>query len=111
MVSVLRLHSMDQNREIVERTLKNPTEILRHIPELERTQAIYQGVADSRPISLYLSILVSAWGHSVPLICQQGFDQLKLLINDYRHATVIRCLQLITPLFLECPESLSGCNK
>lgn len=111
MVTVLRLHCMDQSREFRIGIMRNPSDAFKLIHELESLQSIYQGVADARPIALYLSILCSQWGHSVPQFCHKGLDQLQLLLNDYRHSTVTRCLQLITPLFLECPESLSKCDK
>lgn len=111
MISVLRLHCLDQNRETVLQTLRNPNESFKLIPELERIQPIFESVSDSRPAALYLSILCTMWGHSVPQICHKGFIQMQLLLSDYRHSIVIRCLHLIAPLFLECPESLSQCEK
>lgn len=106
-IATLRLHLIDQHRNYVQKILQNPVKYLNQIPELEKFQIIFQGVTELRPISIYTSILISLWGHSIPLICQKGFAQLKLLLNDYRHAVVIRCLYLIIPLFLECPEVLS----
>ncbi|XP_055848760.1 ectopic P granules protein 5 homolog isoform X2 [Episyrphus balteatus] len=111
MVSVLRLHLMDQSVDSIRNTLQNPTEPLMFIPDLEKIEVIYQGVTENRPLSMYVAILVSLWGHSVPLICQKGFEQMKLLITDYRHATVIRCMELITPLFMETPETLAKCES
>ncbi|XP_065083326.1 ectopic P granules protein 5 homolog isoform X2 [Ochlerotatus camptorhynchus] len=110
MVSLLRLHCMDQSSEIVNGMIKNPALILRHVLELERAQQIYQGVTENRPLAVYLAILISTWGHSVPQICHKGFEQIRLLLNDHRYTVVVRCLQLITPLFLECPDSLSRCE-
>lgn len=111
MVTVLRLHCLDQTRDHRIRIMQSPADAMRSIPELERLQSVHQGVADSRPIALYLSMLCTAWGHSVPQICHKGCQQMQLLISDYRHSIVIRCLQLIAPLFLDCPESLSKCDK
>lgn len=111
MIALLRLHCMDQSTESIIQTLHNPSDIMKHIPELQQIQAIHQGVSDSRPIALYLSLLCSVWGHSVPQICHKGFMQMQSLLSDYRHSTVIRCIQLVVPLFLECPESLSNCDK
>lgn len=109
MVSVLRLHSFDQNTEFVRRTIRNPADALRYVNELERLPSIAQGVTENRPIAVYISILTTMWGHSVPQICHKGFAQMQNLLNDYRYSTVIRCLQLITPFFLDCPESLCKC--
>lgn len=109
MVSVLRLHSFDQNAEFVRRAIRNPADALRIVNELERLPSIAQGVNENRPIAIYISILTTLLGHSVPQICHKGFAQMQNLLNDYRYSTVIRCLQLVTPFFLDCPESLCKC--
>lgn len=111
MASRLRLHCMDQSRHLIQQMIAQPGDILTRIPELEASPALCQGVGESRPLAIYFSMLISLCGHSVPQICEQGMDYLKLLLNDSRHAIVIRCLQLIAPLFLSCPESLSSCGK
>lgn len=109
MVGVLKLHAFDQNAEFVRRAMRNPAEALRIVNELERLPSIAQGVTENRPIAVYISILSTPSGHSVPQICQKGFPQMQQLLNDYRYSTVIRCLQLVTPFFLDCPESLCKC--
>lgn len=106
MISVLRLHYMDINKALIE----NPN-LLVSIPEIEATHVIYQGFTEQRPLPIYLSLLLSQLGHSIPQICHRGFDQLKLLLNDYRHSKVIRCLELITPLFINCQSSLYSCES
>lgn len=107
-VSLLRLHAMDQSVESIKRCLQNPTEALMFVPELERIDTIYQGVNENRPLSLYVAVLVSLHGHTIPLICQKGFDLMQRLLTDHRHAAVIRCLELIVPLFLETPDTLGN---
>lgn len=109
MISVLRLHAFDQNTDFIRRTIRNPAEALHFVNEMERLPSIAQGVNENRPIAVYISILSTMWGHSVPQICHNGFTQMQNLLNDYRYSTVIRCLQLVTPFFLDCPESLSKC--
>ncbi|XP_011192881.2 ectopic P granules protein 5 homolog isoform X1 [Zeugodacus cucurbitae] len=111
MISLLRLHLMDQGAESIKRTLRNPTEPLMFVPELEHIELIYQGVTENRPLSVYVAVLVSLHGHTIPLICQKGLELMKLLLSDYRHAAVIRCLELIVPLFLETPETLANCEN
>lgn len=110
MVGVLRLHCFDQNESCVRRAISQPQDAIRHVAEVERLLAVCQGVVDNRPLAAYLSILMTLWGHSVPQICHKGFGQMQNLLSDYRHSSVIRCLQLVTPFFLECPESLSKCQ-
>lgn len=102
---------MDQSRETVCNFLRDPTIYLQRIPEVEDTQILCQGVSESRPLAVYMSLLVSLIGHSVPQICHRGLEHIKLLLNDSRHTIVIRCLEIIVPLFLECPDSLSSCDK
>lgn len=110
MVSVLRLHYMDLNMQVIMTMMENPA-IINMIPEIETTHGIYQGFTEQKPLAIYLSLLVSQLGHSIPQICHRGFDQLKLLLNDYRHSKVIRCLELITPLFVNCQSSLYLCES
>uniref|UniRef100_A0A1A9W6G3 Ectopic P granules protein 5 homolog n=1 Tax=Glossina brevipalpis TaxID=37001 RepID=A0A1A9W6G3_9MUSC len=107
-ISMLRLHVMDQNLETIKKVLQNPSEYLMFVPELDGIDLIYQGVNENRPLALYVAILVSLHGHSIPLICQKGFDLMQRLLNDQRHFAVIRCLELITPLFLEIPDTLAN---
>ncbi|XP_055633796.1 ectopic P granules protein 5 homolog isoform X2 [Toxorhynchites rutilus septentrionalis] len=109
-VGLLRLHCMDQSAETITNLLRNPTLILRQVPELERAAQIYQGVTEGRPIAFYLAILIGTGGHSVPEICHKGLKQIRALLDDHRYTIVVRCLQLIVPLFLECPDSLSRCD-
>lgn len=109
MISVLRLHAYDQDVESIRRAVRNPLDALRIVSELERLPSVNQGVLENRPIAIYISILSTPLGHSVPLICQKGFAQMQTLLNDYRYSAVIRCIQLTTPFFLDCPESLSKC--
>ncbi|XP_030371319.1 ectopic P granules protein 5 homolog [Scaptodrosophila lebanonensis] len=110
MISILRLHLTDQSVESVKRTLQNPTEPLLYVPELDRIDWIFQAVNEKRPLALFVAVLVSLHGHSIPLICQKGFDLLQQLLTDHRHAAVIRCIELIVPLFLETPETLANCE-
>lgn len=110
MVTVLRLHGMDQGREARARWLRQPAQMMARVPELERLGAVFQGVTDGRPLALYVAVLATQCGHSVPLVCHRGFAQMARLLQDYRQSAVVRCLELVTPLFVECPESLSKCD-
>ncbi|XP_059219883.1 ectopic P granules protein 5 homolog isoform X1 [Stomoxys calcitrans] len=110
-VSILRLHIMDQNVETIKRCLQNPSEGLMFVSELERIDMIHQGVNENRPLALYVAILVSLHGHSIPVICQKGFELMQRLLSDHRHAAVIRCLELIVPLFLESPDTLGNSER
>lgn len=71
MVAVLRLHCFDQSSEFIRRAIRSPQDALRHVSEIERLLAIAAGVVDNRPLAVYLSILSTLWGHSVPQICHK----------------------------------------
>jgi hypothetical protein len=75
MVSVLRLHFMDLNKQTVVGLLENPG-MINMIPEIEETSGIFQGFTEQKPLAIYLSVLVSRLGHSIPQICHRGFEQL-----------------------------------
>jgi ectopic P granules protein 5 len=75
MVSVLRLHYMDLNKQTVVGLLENPG-MINMIPEIEETSVIFQGFTEQKPLAIYLSVLVSRLGHSIPQICHRGFEQL-----------------------------------
>lgn len=109
--STLRLHLMDQSVDSVRSTLQTPSEALMYIPDLEKIHSIYQGVTEERPLAMYTSILVSLWGHSIPLICHHGFKLIRHLLTGYYHTEVIRCIELVVPLFLETPETLAHCER
>ncbi|CAG9807355.1 unnamed protein product [Chironomus riparius] len=106
MISLLRLHQIDINPSAV---IKNPN-TLNLIPEFEELNVVYQGANDNKPLAIYISFLISKYGHSVPQICHRGFEQLKQLLIDHRYPKVIRCLELIVPLFMECVQSLFQCE-
>lgn len=111
MISRFHLHLMDQSVDKIKNALQNPAQSLTTIPSLELVTSIYQDVLENRPLAIYLALLISWHGHSIPWICQKGFDLMQSLIKDYRHAAVIRSLELIMPLFLECPDVLSNCQR
>lgn len=110
MVTVLRLHGMDMGREARTRLLHEPAQCMQRVPELERLAAVHEGCSGGRPLAIYVAVLATHWGHSVPLVCHRGFAQMALLLQDYRQSAVVRCLELVTPLFVECSESLSKCD-
>lgn len=75
MVSVLRLHLMDLNKQTIVGLMENPS-VVNMIPEIEETSGIFQGFIEQKPLAIYLSLLVSRIGHSIPQICHRGFEHL-----------------------------------
>ncbi|CAD7085229.1 unnamed protein product [Hermetia illucens] len=110
-ISTLHLHYLDQGERIAMLILGNPAHYLRCIPDLHEVEVLFQGVSEKRPMAIYLSMLITLRGHSIPLICQKSFDQMLTLLLDQQYTVVIRCLELITILFVECPEVLTECDR
>lgn len=114
MVNRLRLHQLDQSESVCRHTISNPAEGLSRVPDMESDpllEILMKGVRERQPIACYVSVLMTLWGHSVPLICVEGFGQLQTLQCYYKYEQVLVCLHHVIPLFLECPDSLLKNDK
>lgn len=114
MINRLRLHQLDRSESICQNTILNPANGLSCVPNIESDsflEVLVKGVREKQPIACYVSVLMTLWGHSVPLICVEGFSQLQTLQCYYKYEQVLVCLHHIIPLFLECPESLLKNDK
>lgn len=72
---------------------------------------IDKGVRDQQPLAAFISVLISSWGHLIPLICTKGFDQLLFLQLHQKHEAVLFALNLIVPLFLNCQENVINLDR
>lgn len=88
---------------------KGVTELSK-IKEPEYYNIITKGVREKDPLSSFLSILMTTWGHLVPLVCSQGLKQLIILQLNQKYDAAILGLYLLVPLFIECQESLINCE-
>ncbi|XP_012225114.2 ectopic P granules protein 5 homolog isoform X2 [Linepithema humile] len=114
MVNRLRLHQLDRSKPVSQYTISNPAEGLSRVPDMDSDsylEVLVKGVREKQPIACYVSVLMTLWGHSVPLICVEGFSQLQTLQCYYKYDQVLVCLHHLMPLFLECPESLLKNDK
>lgn len=114
LVNRLRLHQLDQSESVCQHTISNPAEGLSHVPEMESDstlEVLAKGVREKQPIACYVSVLMTLWGHSVPMICVEGFGQLQTLQCYYKYEQVLVCLHRMIPFFLECPDSLLKNDK
>nr|XP_022906095.1 ectopic P granules protein 5 homolog [Onthophagus taurus] len=97
----LRLH-------ITDRGISDFSKVL----EPERYDVLRRGLRDqNKTIPAFLSVLVTTYGHLIPVICNKGLDQLIFLLNQQKYEAVLFALNLIVPLFLNCQESLVNCDK
>ncbi|KAG7211797.1 hypothetical protein KM043_011028 [Ampulex compressa] len=109
MILKLRLHQLDQSDAICQHVIANPTDGLSNVPDLDSDsylEPLLTGIREKQPIACYVGTIMTLWGHSVPLICSKGFNQLQILQCYYKYEQVLISLHHIIPLFLECVDSL-----
>ncbi|XP_017889287.1 ectopic P granules protein 5 homolog isoform X2 [Ceratina calcarata] len=107
-ISKLKLHRLDQSDAVTRSTLMDPSSSLAGIPDMDidpKLEILAKGVRDKKPLASYVAILMTMWGHSVPLICSSGFQQLEVLLANYKYEQALSCLYLMVPLFVECVDS------
>ena len=109
MVSRLRLHQLDQSDAISQCSIVNPGDAFSHVPDLDSDatlETLVVALREKQPLACFVALRMTLWGHSVPLICSKGFDQLQILQCYYKYEQMLQALHNIIPLFLNCPESL-----
>ncbi|XP_043670805.1 ectopic P granules protein 5 homolog isoform X1 [Vespula pensylvanica] len=114
MLSRLRLHQLDQSDELSQRAISNPTVAFSYLPDMDSDpslEILNTGVREKQPIACYVAVIMTLWGHSIPLICSKGFNQLQTLQCYYKYEQVLIALHHIVPLFVDCPDSLFKNDK
>uniref|UniRef100_A0A1Y1N595 Ectopic P granules protein 5 homolog n=2 Tax=Photinus pyralis TaxID=7054 RepID=A0A1Y1N595_PHOPY len=84
---------------------------LSRVVEPDNLSVISKGVRDQKPFPCFLALMMTSWGHLVPLIGIKGLSLLETLQTHQKHDAVLFALHLIVPLFLTCQESLINCDK
>ncbi|XP_069674865.1 ectopic P granules protein 5 homolog isoform X3 [Periplaneta americana] len=113
-ITRLRLHILDQPDHIVWTAMANPAVAFANVPDMdsdEKLEMIARGVKDRQPIASFVAVLGTTWGHSVPLICTKGFNQLQILLCHYKYDAILTVLQNVIPLFLNCEDSLVNSER
>ncbi|KAK0092983.1 hypothetical protein PV326_000174 [Microctonus aethiopoides] len=109
MITRLRLHQLDQSDSNCRNAMTNPAEAFFHVPDLESVASldiIVNGIREKQPIACYVAVMMTLWGHSIPLICTKAFNQLSILQCFYKYQQILIALHHIIPLFIECSDSL-----
>ncbi|XP_008546899.1 ectopic P granules protein 5 homolog [Microplitis demolitor] len=109
MVTRLRLHTTDTTESNCRNAIVNPAEAFFHVPDMDTDptlEVLVQGVREKQPIACWVSVLMTQWGHSIPLICTKGFTQLSILQCFYKYEQILIALHCVVPLFIECSDSL-----
>ncbi|XP_020712165.2 ectopic P granules protein 5 homolog isoform X2 [Athalia rosae] len=113
-VSRLRLHQLDRSDSTARYTISNPSAALAQIPDVDADSSLEilaSGVREKQPIACYVAVLMTTWGHSIPLISLKGFRQLQILQCFYKYEQVLIALHHIIPFFLECPDAIMKNEK
>ncbi|KAK5643248.1 hypothetical protein RI129_007093 [Pyrocoelia pectoralis] len=84
---------------------------LSRVVELDNLSIISKGVREQKPFFCFLALIMTSWGHLVPLIGSKGLLLIDTLQIHQKHDAVLFVLHLIVPLFLTCQESLINCDK
>ncbi|CAB0036559.1 unnamed protein product [Trichogramma brassicae] len=105
----LRLHQLEQSDSVCQYSISCPSQAFSSVPDLEadaKLEILINGIRDKQPVACYVAIRMTLMGHSVPLICNKGFELLQTLQTHYKYKQLIITLNSLVPLFLDCPESL-----
>ena len=110
-VSKLRLHACDaEDAAVCAGAVRGEAAALSRALDFdlsERAEDLVKGVCQAKnPLACCVALQTTQIGHVVPEICNRGFAHLRTLALSGRYDHVMECLLNITPLFLDCPESL-----
>lgn len=109
MVSRLRLHRLEESDAISQFSIVNPSEAFSHVPDLDSDASLESLIVvlkERQPLASFVALRMTLWGHSIPLICSRGFEQLQILQSYHKYEQMLQIFHNIIPLFLDCPESL-----
>jgi hypothetical protein len=108
-ISKLHLHPVDQEQDICRKALSGIPDVYLRLkkPDTdEDLKFIPEGVSQKKPMACFVSLSVTHAGVSIPDICLNGFEHLKILAQAQRFGHVMEVLNNMVPLFLSAPSSL-----
>lgn len=107
----LRLHLLDKTEASLYNYFNNLEVHLQCIPEAEADIDLYQLLLKKHSIAYFVALMTTTLGHSVPIICNRGFEFVEVLFSEGKYDHGIACLEFMTLLFLECGDSLYTSEK
>lgn len=69
------------------------------------------GIRENQPLASFVAVLMTTWGHLVPLVCSNGLDQLAVLQSHQKHEAVLFALYQILPIFIKHQECIINNSK
>ncbi len=76
--------------------------------ERDGGDALAAGVESENEVACFVALQATSLGHSMPLICRQGFGLLETLANRGQYEMVVECLYSVAPLFFTCPKEATS---
>uniref|UniRef100_A0A182QSS9 Uncharacterized protein n=1 Tax=Anopheles farauti TaxID=69004 RepID=A0A182QSS9_9DIPT len=104
----LRVHVLD--RPMRPGAIDPATE-LRRVPSVEELADLRAAYDDRCPVGCLATLLTTTVGHWVPVFLHDGIPLLEVLVEQQLDTIVVRALELIALLFVECPQALSGSER
>ncbi|RZB40249.1 ectopic P granules protein 5 -like, partial [Asbolus verrucosus] len=77
---------------------------IKQVLDPENFDVIMKGVHQQQPLASFVAVLMTSWGHLIPLVCGNGLSQLLFLQTHQKHEAVLFALYLIVPLFINSQE-------
>uniref|UniRef100_A0A182T9V1 Epg5-like TPR domain-containing protein n=1 Tax=Anopheles maculatus TaxID=74869 RepID=A0A182T9V1_9DIPT len=106
----LRIHAFDQPLLNMRSLLEDPLTVEDlFLPAAAQLVEVQAGINEQCPVACLCALLSTTMGHWVPVFCQDGTKALSIMYELHHLDTVVvRCVQLITLLFLDCPLALAN---
>lgn len=76
------------------------------VKDPDNYDVIFKEVQNQHLLASFVAVLMTTWGHLVPLVCRYGLSQLLLLQVYQKHEAVLFALYVIVPLFINSQEFL-----
>ncbi|XP_063908736.1 ectopic P granules protein 5 homolog [Zophobas morio] len=77
---------------------------IKQVLDPDHYDVIMKGIHQQQPLSSFVAVLMTSWGHLIPLICGNGLSQLLFLQTHQKHEAVLFALYVIVPLFINSQE-------
>ncbi|XP_050075973.1 ectopic P granules protein 5 homolog [Anopheles maculipalpis] len=105
----LHIHAFDQPMQNIRRFLEDPSQVEEVVLPLSvHAKELQRAIKEQCPVACLCALLSTKMGHWVPVFCQEGLKAMRILYEVHHLDTVVvRCLELISLLFTDCPHALA----
>lgn len=85
-----------------------------NILDIEQFDIVLRGVENKKLLHCFVALLMTSWGHLIPLVCSRGLNLILLLqnsVSQQKYDAALFAVYQIFPLFLDCQECLINCTE